>query len=171
MFILKDQKSKSSHIFDNFFCCCFQKPFKIIFPDCKMIEKWLASKKSSLNDFWKQKQKKLSKFWEDLDFWSFKIKIGCLYISYLRWCFEGSDSPSLKSDVVTRAEAMASPSMTQATPWLSRTSLLCLTNQLWKVSTKPHSQDHVLSANLMAPNFGLKLSCHGGKSMSLFPCR
>ena len=31
-----------------------------------------------LNEFWTQKQKKLSKIWEDLDFWSFKIKIGCL---------------------------------------------------------------------------------------------
>ena len=40
----------------------------------------LQAEKSSLNDFWKQKQKKLSKIWEDLDFSSFKIKIGCLYL-------------------------------------------------------------------------------------------
>ena len=43
----------------------------------------LQSGKIILNDFWKQKQKKLSKIWEDLDFWSFKIKIGCLYIPHL----------------------------------------------------------------------------------------
>ena len=39
----------------------------------------LQAEKSTLNDFWKQKQKKLSKIWEDLDFWTFKIKIGWLY--------------------------------------------------------------------------------------------
>ena len=48
-----------------------------------LIARWLINdlqaEKSSLNDFSKQKQKKLSKICEDLDFSSFEIKKGCLF--------------------------------------------------------------------------------------------
>ena len=61
VFILKDEKSKSSQNFDNFFCFCFQKSFKIIFPDCKRIEKWLASRKIQFEWLLKAKTEKVVK--------------------------------------------------------------------------------------------------------------
>ena len=48
--------------------------------NARWLKNDLQAEKSILNEFWKQKQKKLLKICEDLDISSFKIKIGCLYL-------------------------------------------------------------------------------------------
>ena len=48
MFILKDEKSKSSQNFDNFFCFCFQRSFKLIVPDTPLFSEAKNVKKEIL---------------------------------------------------------------------------------------------------------------------------
>ena len=69
--------------FSVFACNSHSKLFSLI---ARGLKNGLQAEKSSLNDSWKQKQKKLSKICEDLEFSSFKIKIGCLYLTKRNIC-------------------------------------------------------------------------------------